>query len=117
MDNKYISNLKGALVVPIGLVIVLIPFSIFIGWNLVTLILFWFVITPGLTIYLPKIVLKKIHHPSYSLVGFIIFYTFMVFMTYKHYMTDYFQIMALSCIINLVLMSTIWIRSTRTQTQ
>ena len=61
---------------------------------------------------------KNKNHLSDSLDGLIIFYVFMIFMTYKHYMTDYFQIMVLSCIINLVLISIInWLGSTSPQIQ
>jgi hypothetical protein len=41
-------QLKGTLIVPIVLVAVLIPFSMLIGWNLLTAILFWFLIVPAI---------------------------------------------------------------------
>lgn len=51
MAKETKDKLKGAMIVPFGLSIILVPFSILIGWNGLTLILFWFVLTPGLTIY------------------------------------------------------------------
>jgi hypothetical protein len=93
--------LKGIFAVLIGLAIVLIPFSIFIGWNLLTLLLFWFVVIPTLTIYLPTRVSKNRSHLLESVSGLTIFYGVMVLMIYEHYQTDYFRIMGISCLLNL----------------
>ena len=118
MNKESKDKLKGTLIVPFGLAIVFVPFSILIGWNLITLILFWLVLTPGLTIYLPPIVSSNKNHLFESLVGLTIFYAIMVFMIYDHYKTDYFQIMILSFVINLILVSVVtWTRRPRTQTQ
>lgn len=107
MDKGYKDKLKGTLIVPLGLAIILVPFSILIGWNLMTLILFWLLLTPGLSIYLPTLVLRNKNHLFESLVGLMIFYVIMVFMIYDHYKTDYFQLMILSCAINVILVSVI----------
>ena len=118
MDSESKDKLKGTMIVPVGLAIILVPFSVLIGWNLMTLILFWFVLTPGLTIYLPALVSRNKNRLVESVVGLIIFYGIMVFMIYDHYKTDYFQVMILSCVINLILVSAIaWTRRPRTQTQ
>lgn len=118
MDKESRDKLKGTMIVPIGLAIILVPFSMLIGWNLTTLILFWLVLTPGLTIYLPTLVSSNKNHLVESVVGLIIFYGIMVFMIYDHYKTDYFRVMILSCIINVILVSAItWTRRLRTQTQ
>jgi hypothetical protein len=107
--------LKGTMIVPVGLVIVFVPFSMLVGWNLVTLILFWFVLTPGLTIYLPTLVSSNYKHLFESVAGLIIFYGIMVFMIYDHYKTDYFQVMIVSCVLNVILVSAItWTRASRT---
>jgi len=118
MDNKSKDKLKGTLIIPIGLAIVLIPFSMLIGWNLITLILFWLILTPGLTIYLPRLVSRNKDHLFESLMGLTIFYTIMIFMIYDHYKTDYFQLMIWSCAINLILILVItWTKRSRTQGQ
>ena len=118
MDKESKDKLKGTMIVPVGLAIILVPFSMLIGWNLVTLILFWFVLTPGLTIYLPTLVSSNKKHLFESLVGLIIFYGLMVFMIYDHHKTDYFQVMIVSCVINVILVSAItWTRRLRTQIQ
>ncbi len=106
------------LVVPIGLAMVLVPFSILIGWNLVTLILFWFVAIPALTIYMPAKVSNSRNHLLESLAGLILFYVIMVFMIYEHYQTDYFRLMMLSGVINVGLVAAISLtRKQRTQIQ
>jgi hypothetical protein len=111
MRKESKNKLKGTLVVPLGLAITLVPFSMVIGWNLLTLILFWFVLTPGLATYLPAMLSNNRNHLFESQVGLIIFYGIMVFMIYDHYKTDYFQIMILSCLVNLVVVSAIhWVR-------
>jgi len=116
MDKESKDKLKGTLIVPIGLTIILVPFSILIGWNLISLIVFWFVLIPGLTIYLPTKFSRNRNHLIESLLGLIIFYAIMIFMIYDHYKTDYFQIMILSFVINLTLVSiTIVTRRHRTQ--
>lgn len=118
MHKELKDKFKGTLIVPFGLAVVLVPFSIFIGWNLITLILFWLILTPVLTICLPTLVSGNKDHLFESLVGLIIFYAIMVFMIYDHYKTDYFQIMILSCMINLILISAItWIKKSSTSTQ
>src|SRR5687767_10508899 len=118
MDKESKNKLKGTMIVPVGLAIVLVPFSMLIGWNLVTLILFWFVLTPGLTIYLPTLVSSNKRHLFESLLGLVIFYGLMVFMIYDHYKTDYFQVMIVSCVINVILVSAItWTRRPVAQTQ
>jgi hypothetical protein len=106
MDKVNIQDLlKGIFAVPIGLAVVLIPFSIFIGWNLPTLFLFWFVIIPTLTIYLPARVSKKNSHLQESVGGLTLFYGVMVFMIYEHHQTDYFRVMGISCFLNLALVA------------
>ena len=94
-------KLKGTAMVPIALSVVLIPFSILIGWNLATMILYWLLIVPTIAIYLPTKVSKNKSHLFESLIGLVIFYALMVWMIYDHFKTDYFQIMILSCVINI----------------
>jgi len=96
-------KLKGAVSVPIALSVVLIPFSLLIGWNLATMILFWLLIVPIIAIYLPIRVSKNKSHLFESLIGLIIFYAIMVWMIYDHFKTDYFKIMILSCLVNMFL--------------
>lgn len=97
------NKLKGTLIVPIGMIIILLPVSLLIGWNLITLLLFWLIIIPVLAIYLPVLVSNKGKHLFESLVGLVIFYAIMIFMIYKQYKTDYFQVMIISGVINSVI--------------
>jgi hypothetical protein len=96
---------QGIMTVPIGLAIVFAPFSLLIGWNLLTLVIFWFGIVPGLSISLPRLVSSNNYILLKSLIGMILFYALMVFMIYEHYQTDYFQVMIVSCVFNLALVS------------
>lgn len=118
MDKEVKDKLIGTLLVPVGLAVVLVPFSIFIGWNVLTLILFWFVLIPVLAIYLPTIVSRKKNHLFESSIGLIVFYAFMVFMIYEHYKTDYFRVMIFSGVINLALIYAFtWAKGTKAQVQ
>jgi hypothetical protein len=92
----------GILVVPVGLSIILAPYSLLIGWNLVTLFLFWFVVIPLLATYLPPYVSGKENHLMKSLAGLMLFYLCMVFMIYDHYQSDYFKVMMISAVINMI---------------
>ncbi|HEY1023745.1 MAG TPA: hypothetical protein VGE26_01170 [Sphingobacteriaceae bacterium] len=107
MSNELRNKLRGALVVPVGLMIILIPFSMLIGWNLITALLFWFVFTPALAIYLPGLVSSNKDHLVESVAGLMIFYGFIVFMIFDHYKSDLFRVMVMSGLINLVMVSAI----------
>lgn len=111
MPKEFKNKLRGTLLVSLGLAMTLVPFSMLIGWNLLTLILFWFVLTPGLTIYLPATLSNNTNQLFGSLAGLILFYGMMVFMIYDHHKTDYFQIMILSCLIKLVVVTALhWVK-------
>ena len=103
MTKEYKQKLVGTLIVPIGLAAILIPFSLLIGWNPLTLLLFWLVIIPALVVYLPTIVSNKKNLLFESSIGLLIFYALMVFMIYEHYQSDYFLVMIFSGVINLMI--------------
>jgi len=107
MNRNVSDRLKGMLIVPAGLAIVLVPYSLLLGRNLLNVFLFWFVITPTLAIYLPTFVSRNKSHFFESTIGLIIFYGLMVFMIYDHYKTDFFKVMIASCLVNVVLISVI----------
>jgi len=94
-------KLTGTLIVPIALAAVLMPFSILVGWNLFTMILFWSFVVPAIAILLPSWLSENKNHVFESLVGMIGFCAIMVFMIYDHFKTDYFRVMVLSCAINI----------------
>ena len=102
MNTNAADKLKATLVVPLGLFCALAPYSLLIGWNLITLLVFWFLITPALAIWLPTLVARREGHMFASLGGLLIFYAFMVFMIYDHYKSDYFRMMVISCGVNLI---------------
>jgi hypothetical protein len=102
MQKAHIKRSISIAAVVTGLSIVLIPYSMLIGWNLVTLALFWFIITPLAAFCLPALVLKNNNHLIESLTGLCIFYAIMVLMIYEHYQSDYFLIMMVSLVFNLI---------------
>jgi hypothetical protein len=116
VSRKFTNKATGALAVPAGLWGILVPFSMLIGWNLITLLLFWFVLIPVLTFYLPVVLSKSSNHLPESLAGLVLFYGIMVFMIFDHYKSDYFQVMVLSGVINLVLLWAIyWVKKPATE--
>ena len=105
MKNLVRTNVKTACIVTIGLVITLIPYSLLLGWNTITLFIFWFAIIPTIAIYLPKAILHKKTSLLGRLIGLMTFYGLMIFMIYKHFKTDYFQVMIVSALINTIVVS------------
>lgn len=101
MKNHGIATL---IIVFAGLTSFLFFFSMLIGWNLVTLVIFWFFLTPILAIYLPILVLKKNTHLFYRMIGLILFYSLMIFMIYKQSATDYFKVMMYSGAVNTIIL-------------
>lgn len=101
--KKLKNRLRGIFAVPISLAIMLVLFSLLVGWNPVTLFLFWFILVPVLTLCLPTVLLKNKNNLVDSLFGLIIFYGFMIWMIYEHYQTDYFQLMIVSLGLNIVI--------------
>jgi hypothetical protein len=98
-------NIQGVLIVVIALFIVLIPFSFLVGWNLISLFLYWFILVPAVSIYLPAKILKNEDWLIQALGGLVLFYGVMVFLIYQQYHTDYFKIMIVSGGVNLVIVA------------
>lgn len=103
MTKEFKGKSFGIFVTALAIAIVLVPFSVLIGWNIFTLVLFWLVITPTLAIYIPTRLSKNTSHLLESLAGLTLFYAVIVFMIYDHYKSDYFQMMMVSYVINLIM--------------
>ena len=104
MDIKF-RTIRGVFILAITLFIALVPFSFLVGWNLITLLLFWFILIPMISIYLPTKILKKEDWLIQALGGLVLFYGVMVFLIYRQYQTDYFKIMIWSAVANLVVVA------------
>ena len=115
MKNSLKDQIKGCLTVVITLSVFLIVVSNSIGWNITTLILFWFALVPILSVYLPMKISNNKNHLPESLTGLILFYSIPIIMLYEQYQTDFFKIMIASCIINVGLVTLISL-TTRPQT-
>jgi hypothetical protein len=95
--------LKVFLVIPFCVFIILGFGSFVTKGNIITLLLFLFVLLPVLTLYLNKKI--QAQHPIWRSIGSMVtFYAFMVFMTYKHYQSDVFLLMMISLFWNLLVM-------------
>jgi hypothetical protein len=105
MKKSLLKKLLELSIVPLALCTLLVPFSLFVGWNLFTLIIFWLVLTPVIAIGAPVIVTNNRHSFFPSAIGLTLFYLLMVFMIYDHYQSDYFQLMMISFIVNLIFIS------------
>jgi len=98
---------KGAAAIFVALLLVFAPFSLLAGWNIVTLLVFWFVIVPWIAVYIPGKASQNKNHLLESLVGLVLFYSFMMFLIYDHYQSDYFLVMMASCLVNLAFVTII----------
>lgn len=74
MNSKLIIHFAEILIIPIGVFIALGAFSLALGWNLLTMLLFWFLLIPFLATYLPSLILKKDIHLKKSIIGLVVFY-------------------------------------------
>jgi len=86
------------------LVLIMVPFSFIIGWNLISILIFWFLIVPLVSITVPYIIRANERRQFQSIIGMILFYGIMIFMIYNQSATDYFKLMAVSGVVNLVLL-------------
>jgi hypothetical protein len=107
MKNRTILLHAAIFAVPLGIFLILAPYSLLLGWNLLTSLLFWFILVPVLALYLPMIFLKKGLRVTPSLTGLVLFYGFMIFMIYDHFDTDLFTVMMASAVFNLALITAI----------
>ena len=105
ISKHTVTRFSGVVViVPFFTVLVLAPYALLLGWNLLTAFLFWFIIVPGLSLFLNAEFFKTKINSWRAMVSMTIFYAFMVFMTYKHFETDFFAVMMLSFLWNLLIM-------------
>lgn len=101
MKTGIMSKLRGNLAFSSGLVVLslfglLAPYSLLLGWNFITLLLFWFILVPIISIVSSRFYNKINKNWIAGIIGCIVFYSFMVFMIYSHYKSDFFKIMILS---------------------
>ena len=84
------------ILVSLSLLVILIPFSLFIGWNLLTAILFWFILVPIIANQSSRFHSKIKKQLIVAISDCILFYLFMIFMIYYHYKSDFFKLMITS---------------------
>ncbi len=101
MSRELINKALRIFCVPVILFILLLPFSFLTGWNIATAIICWFFLIPFVAEYVPTIFSADKNQLKESLIGLLIFYSFMIFMIYKHYDSDFFFIMVLSAVVNI----------------
>lgn len=112
--KKYgIKKILGVLIVPVGISMVLVPYSMLVGWNIVSMLFFWFLMVPAAASYLPFILQNdRRNHYSQSLLGLLLFYSIMIIMIHDHFQSDYFKLMLISGLINLCSVTAVaWKRS------
>ena len=90
-------HLLGSLLTSIILFGCLAIYSVLLGWNLYSSLIFWGLLVPIIA-YLSSQILKTNNHLIIALLGTIFFYCFVFFMTYKHYDTDWFTVMKYSLV-------------------
>ncbi|MEP5613315.1 MAG: hypothetical protein ABJP45_13770 [Cyclobacteriaceae bacterium] len=69
-----LDKIKGILITPVTTFILLIPYSLLLGKDLLTVGLFWFVITLLIAINAPILVSSRKNHLLKSLTGLLVFY-------------------------------------------
>lgn len=103
MKTLRLNLFLAALLTAVSLFVVLIPYSLFLGWNLGSGVLFWFVLVP-IVANLSSGFFRFQDNLVAAISGELLFYAFMVFMTYKHYNSDLFILMLYSVLPTLFLL-------------
>ena len=95
--QKFRGNiLLSSVIVTLSIITILVPYSLFLGWNLFTSILFWFVLVPLISIIVSRFYSNVNKRIIPRLLGCIVFYLFMIFMIYNHHNSDLFKLMIVS---------------------
>ena len=87
----------------LSLFVVLVPYSLFLGWNLITTLFFWFILLP-IVANLTSYFFRSPDNLVAAVLGEVLFYAFMIFMIYKHYKSDVFTVMVYSILPTLFLL-------------
>jgi len=108
MKSKAINRFRGSLIVSIiivtlSLISVFIPYSLLLGWDLITGVVFWFLLVPLISILTARFYNKVKKQILPGLIGCIIFYLLNVFMIYEHYKTDAFKLMAIGSFVSVLI--------------
>lgn len=101
MESDSVLKLKGNLTISVIIVIlsllaILVPYSLFLGWNLFTSILFWFVLVPLISILTPRFNNNPEKRLLSGIIGCLLFYLLIIFMIYSSYQSDQFKLMIVS---------------------
>ena len=103
LNNQTKERIKGTLGVFLLMFIILAAIGLTLGSIFMGALVFWFMIVPSVALNLPPKISKNEDHRFESLAGMGLFYAFMVLMIYKHYQSDYFTLMMVSAVCNLLL--------------
>ena len=85
-----------AIIVTFSLVTILVPYSLILGWNLFTSILFWFVLVPLISILTARFYDNPEKQSLAGIIGCLFFYLVIIFMIYSSYQSDQFKLMIVS---------------------
>ena len=108
MKSKVVEKLRGSLsisviIVILSLIVILVPYSLFLGWNLFTSILFWFVLVPLISVLTARFHGKPGKRLLVGIIGCLLFYLTIIFMIYSSYQSDQFKLMILSSFSSLLI--------------
>ena len=101
MKSEALKKLRGNLtisviIVTLSLITLLVPYSLFIGWNLFTSILFWFIFVPLISILTASFYNNPKKRLLAGIIGCLFFYFIIIFMIYGSYQSDQFKLMIVS---------------------
>lgn len=105
MNDLSKNDLPVAATLMTALPLLLITYSLSVGWDLATVLLFWFIIVPSFAVFIPNIIVKKRAGLIGRLSGLMFFYAVVVFLIYSQYATDFFRIMMVSAVVNSILVA------------
>ena len=108
MKSEAVKKLRGnltisAIIVTLSLITILVPYSLFLGWNLFTSIIFWFILVPLISILTARFYKNPEKRLLAGTIGCLFFYFFIIFMIYGSYQSDHFKLMIVSLFSSILL--------------
>ncbi|MGC1240152.1 MAG: hypothetical protein WA874_01125 [Chryseosolibacter sp.] len=105
--RSYRILLTVTIVIPLCVFVVMVPYSLLIGWSLVTASVFWLLVFPAVTLYLCSRFLRDDNSDWMGMIAMASFYLFMALMSHWNNHTDFYTVMTICVIYNMSIMGLI----------
>lgn len=102
-NNRVVfTRIKLAILCPLGMLLLFAGYVNLLGFDLLTQLIFWFVVLPYSTIFVSGRITGQKRNVLPSLIPLTLFYGIMIFMSYKH--EDLLYVMLISLVYNNIIL-------------